>query len=191
MVFRYVKRCRWGFIIFLSSLSIISQIKVLAACCKMLMGTHITCGDWMQTLSWGYPLPSWNFSGCYPLHSCKIEMFSNSRMQISVNIFSFHACIGHHFEIFINVVDSKLKYFRQVVDNHIKGFACGLYWWHVHPLCFCKTAGRNLFKILNWRSLNKIYKPPAVPLLIHLHLTPGETVPLKFGFIYISSTQLC
>jgi hypothetical protein len=36
-------------------------------------------------------------------------------------ICGFHARVGHHFEIFINVADSILKTFGQEVDNLIKG----------------------------------------------------------------------
>jgi hypothetical protein len=37
----------------------------------------------------------------------------NSRMQISVKNFSFHAGVGQHFEICKNVVDRMLKNFGQ------------------------------------------------------------------------------
>jgi hypothetical protein len=42
-------------------------------------------------------------------------------MQISVKYFSFHAGVGHHFEICKNVVDSVLKNFSHVVITSQKG----------------------------------------------------------------------
>jgi hypothetical protein len=42
-------------------------------------------------------------------------------------IYSFHAGVGHHFEIYKNVVDSILKKCSQLVDEPHKGFAHGLH----------------------------------------------------------------
>jgi hypothetical protein len=77
----------------------------------------------------------------------QIKLFSNSRMQISVKKFSFHAGVGHHFEICKNVVDSILKKFGQVVDNLLKG----LYVASTSDMCihyiFARLLGTVYFKL--------------------------------------------
>ncbi len=74
-----VKICPWGqgFVKDLSIYSLTPQQPW-----KMLVETHITSGDRVQTFSWRYPLPGWNFSICYPLHLWRWQLLSKRRLQL-------------------------------------------------------------------------------------------------------------
>ncbi len=92
------------------SVNLLFKKKSLQQCCKMLVDTHITSGDCMQTLSWGYPLTGWNFQDAIryirandkwsAIAACNFCQQCQFSCRYWISFWNLQKCSGKHIEKF-------------------------------------------------------------------------------------------